>query len=106
MPITLPRRLQWTILALLFAVAGGDRVAGGEAPGHLQSIVRALAPAVGLAKKKDGDAVEHAVRINAKFAAAALAQTEPVLGRLTQSGHVKVLAAKYDLSTGQVEIFP
>ena len=79
---------------------------GGEAPGHLPAIVESLAPAVALARKKPGNAVENAVRINAKLGTAALAQSEPILRAAVTSGRVKVVAARYDLGTGQVEIFP
>lgn len=81
-------------------------VAGGEVPGHLPSIVESLAPAVGMARKKPGDAVENAVRINAKLSAAALAQSQPVLAAATLGGQVKIVAARYDLATGQVEFLP
>jgi carbonic anhydrase len=81
-------------------------VAGGEAPGHIKSIVASLAPAVGLARKKPGDPVDNAVRIGAKLSAAALAQNEPILGELVKAGKIKVLAARYDLATGQVEFLP
>jgi len=81
-------------------------VAGGEAPGHLGSIVESLAPAVTMARKKPGDPIENAVRINAKLSAAALAQSEPILRKAVTAGEIKVLAARYDLATGQVEFLP
>lgn len=81
-------------------------VAGGEAPGHIKSIVASLSPAVGLAKKKPGDPVDNAVRIAAKLSAAALAQNEPILGELVKAGKIKVLAARYDIANGQVEFLP
>jgi carbonic anhydrase len=81
-------------------------VAGGEAPGHIKSILASLAPAVGLARKKPGDPVDNAVRIGAKLTAANLAQNEPILGELVKHGRIKVLAARYDLASGQVEFFP
>jgi carbonic anhydrase len=78
-------------------------VAGGEAPGHLKSIVESLSAAVAMAKKKPGDPVDNAVRINAKQEANALTQTEPILAEAVKSGSVMVVAAKYDIATGQVE---
>lgn len=81
-------------------------VAGGEAPGHLKSIVASLADAVALARKKPGDPVDNAVRVNAKLAATALAQSEPLLGEAVKAGQLKVVAARYDITTGQVEFFP
>lgn len=81
-------------------------VAGGEAPGHLGAIVESLAPAVKMARQKPGDAVENAVRINARLSAAALAQSEPILHEAATEGRLKVVAARYDLATGQVEFLP
>lgn len=78
-------------------------VAGGEAPGHIKSIVESLSDAVSMAKKKPGDAVDNAVRISAKLSAAALAKAEPIVGEAVKSGGVKVVAARYDIATGQVE---
>ena len=59
--------------------------------------------AVSMAKKKPGDAVDNAVRISAKLSAAALAQSEPIVGEAVKSGQVQVVAARYDIATGQVE---
>jgi carbonic anhydrase len=78
-------------------------VAGGEAPGHIKAIVESLSDAVEMAKKKPGDPVDNAVRINAKLEAAALAQAEPIVVEEVKAGHVKVVAARYDIATGQVE---
>lgn len=81
-------------------------VAGGEAPGHLKAIVTALSPAVNMAQKKPGDPVENTVRIAAKLSAAALAGNEPILGEWVKAGKVKVVAARYELTTGLVEFIP
>ena len=81
-------------------------VAGGEAPGHIKNIVTALSPAVNMGQKKPGDAVENTVRIAAKLSAAALAANEPIVAELVKAGKVKVIAARYDLATGQVEFLP
>lgn len=78
-------------------------VAGGETPGHIRAIVESINPAV--AKKKPGDALENAIRINAKLSAA-LAQSEPILREAVTAGHLKIVAARYDLASGQVEFLP
>ncbi len=78
-------------------------VAGGEAPGHIKSIVEDLADAVSMAKKKPGDPVDHAVRINAKLTAAGIGASAPILAEAVKAGHVQVVAARYDLATGTVE---
>lgn len=78
-------------------------VGGGELPGHLSSIAESLASAVAMAKKKPGDAVENAVRINAKLSSAALAGLEPIIGEAVKAGKVRVVAARYDIATGVVD---
>jgi len=81
-------------------------VAGGEAPGHIKSIVDSLEPAVAMAKKKPGDAVDNAVRIAARLSAAALAQAEPIIAEAAKAGKIKIAAARYDITTGQVDFLP
>jgi carbonic anhydrase len=81
-------------------------VAGGEVPGHLKSIVESLEPAVAMAKKEPGDTVDNAVSINARLSAAALARMAPIVGEAVTAGHIKVVAARYDIATGQVEFLP
>ena len=78
-------------------------VAGGEAPGHLKSIVESLQAAVAMAKQKPGDPVDNAVRINARLEANTLTQTEPIVAELVKTGKVTVVAARYDIATGAVE---
>lgn len=79
-------------------------VQGGELPGHLPSIAESLAPAVAMAAKKPGDRVENAVRIHARLSAAALPGLSPLLAAAVKSGHLAIVAARYDLTTGRVEI--
>jgi len=81
-------------------------VAGGHAPGHIHSIVESIAPALKAVQKQDGDKVANTVRENARRVAAILRDAEPILGEAVKSGHVKVVAACYDLATGRVEILP
>ncbi|MFT3867984.1 MAG: carbonic anhydrase [Nibricoccus sp.] len=78
-------------------------VSGGEAPGHIKDIVDDIIPAASMAKKKPGDPVENAVRINTKFTANAISQAEPILGHAVKAGQLKVVSARYDISTGAVE---
>ena len=79
-------------------------VAGGEAPGHLQSVVDALEPAVEQTKGQAGDPVDNAVRANAQRMAGILTHVEPILSEAIKAGKLKVVAARYDLDSGQVEI--
>jgi carbonic anhydrase len=81
-------------------------VGGGEAPGHIRSIVGALEPAVEQVKGLPGDKAENALRANAQFVASILRRVEPILGESVKAGKVKVVAARYDLESGRIEILP
>lgn len=78
-------------------------IAGGEAHGHVKSIIESLSSATNMAKKKPGDPVDNAVRISAKLTAVAVSQSEPVMAESTKTGKVVVVAARYDIATGAVE---
>ena len=79
-------------------------VAGGEVPGHLRSIVDYLAPAVEQSKGLPGDKVDNAVRANALRGAEILAHVEPILKDAASRTNFLIVAARYDLTTGKVEI--
>jgi carbonic anhydrase len=77
------------------AALGGD-----SAPGHINSLVRDIQPAVTAAKGKDGDALANAVHENdAEVAAKIEKQTQ--LGDL--ASQVRIVEGYYDLDTGKVE---
>ncbi len=79
-------------------------VAGGDAPGHIGSIVKSIEPAVRAAAEKSGDPVDNAVTANAALMAAALRKSNPILAEAVEHGALRVEAAKYDLVTGRVEL--
>jgi carbonic anhydrase len=79
-------------------------VAGGHAPGHLGSIVESIEPAVALSAGEPGDRIDNAVRANARRMAALLGKSAPILSEAMAHGHLKVVAARYDLSSGRVEL--
>ncbi len=79
-------------------------VKGGEAPGHIEDIVKAIEPAVDEAKKKCGkcDLVEKAAHINVQRAVRQLRTSEPLLAEMVKSGKLTVAGAFYDLDSGTV----
>ncbi len=79
-------------------------VAGGEAPGHIRSVVEALEPAVEQVKNLPGDKVDNAVRANAQRGAEILTHVEPFLKEAISHAKLVVVAARYDLATGRLEI--
>ena len=81
-------------------------VAGGHAPGHIASIVKSIEPALEAVEHQEGDKVDNTVRANARRVADILSQVEPIIGEAVKAGKVKVVAGRYDIATGQVEILP
>ena len=71
-----------------------------HAPGHIQSLVRDIQPAVKAAKGKPGDALAAATTENARQVAAQI-KTKAALGDLAKE--VRIVPAIYDLETGKIE---
>jgi carbonic anhydrase len=93
--------------ARLVVVLGHERcgavkaaLASDHAPGHIDSLVRDIQPAVMAAKGKPGDALDATITENARQVAAQI-KTKAVLGDLAKE--VRILFAIYDLDTGKVE---
>ncbi|MEO7319127.1 MAG: carbonic anhydrase [Chthoniobacteraceae bacterium] len=91
----------------LIVVLGHERcgavtaaLAGDSAPGHVQSLVRDIQPAVKATKGKEGNPLDLAIAENARLVAAQI-RKEAVLGELAKD--VRVVSAVYDLDTGKVE---
>jgi carbonic anhydrase len=70
------------------------------APGHVNTLVRDIQPAVAAAKGKPGDPLVNTIAANARLVVDRI-QNEAVLGDLT--AEVLVVPAIYDLDTGRVE---
>jgi carbonic anhydrase len=75
-------------------------LASDTAPGHIQSLVRDIQPAVQATKGKAGDATDLAIAENARLMAAKI-RREAALGDLVKD--VKIIPAVYDLDSGKVE---
>jgi carbonic anhydrase len=78
-------------------------VAGGNLPGHLNSLVKAIAPAVEQAKAQSGDTVDNAIVANVHLNVEKLKTMEPIFAEKVKAGALKVVGAKYSLETGTVE---
>jgi len=93
--------------ARLIVVLGHQRcgaviaaMAGDTAPGHVQSLVRDIQPAVQAVKDKQVDATDLAIAENARLMADKI-RTEAALGDLAKD--VRIISAVYNLDTGKVE---
>jgi carbonic anhydrase len=73
--------------------------AKGNAPGHIQSIVTAIKPAVEATVNGDLDAT---IKANVKYVVDALRSSTPILKAKVDSGEVRVIGAYYSLDSGAV----
>ena len=81
-------------------------VKGGEAPGHLKSLVESIQPAVDEAKKmnNEGELLNNSIDNNIKNIQKSLESAEPILSEKVRKGELKVVGARYHLDTGVVQI--
>jgi carbonic anhydrase len=85
--------------------AVGAAVKGGpNHSGHLETLIRAINPAVEDAKEQPGDLLDNAVKSNANLVAKQLNTSEPILKEIVKKGKLKIVSARYDLDDGKVEI--
>ena len=91
----------------LIVVLGHERcgavtaaLAGGSAPGHVNSLVRDIQPAVAASKGKEGDALTNAIHENDAEVADKI-RKQAQLGELASK--VRVVEGYYDLDTGEIE---
>jgi carbonic anhydrase len=80
--------------------AVGAAIASDTAPGHVQSLVRDIQPAVQAVKGKQGDATDLAIAENARLMADKI-RNDSALGDLAKD--VRTIPAVYNLDTGKVE---
>lgn len=79
-------------------------VQGGEAPGHIGSIVQTIQPAVQASRGQEGDAVLNAILVNVQMMVEKIQYSQPILAELVEKGHVKVIGGIYHLDSGKFEI--
>jgi carbonic anhydrase len=73
-------------------------------PGHLPSLVMALAPAVKTSEQQTGDALANAIRQNVVDTVARLKSAGPVLNAAVDQNKLKVVGGIYRLKTGKVDV--
>jgi len=81
-------------------------IAGGEASGHIGSLVAAINPAVERARKKgkEEQLLNNSIDENVRMIALELRSSEPLLSRLVKEGKLEIVGARYRLDSGRVEI--
>jgi carbonic anhydrase len=73
-------------------------------PGSIGPMVAAIVPAAQAVNGKPGDFVDNAVRESARRTAQQIATKSKIVADLIKAGKVKVVAGRYDLDDGKVEI--
>jgi carbonic anhydrase len=71
-------------------------------PGHLPSLVTALAPAVKASLDQPGDNLDNAIRQNVVLTVAGLKTATPILSKAVEDDKLRVVGAVYDLADGRV----
>src|SRR5579863_9332618 len=72
-------------------------------PGHLPSLVKALAPAVTAVLAKSGDVLANAIEENVRQNVAALKNASPILNAAVDEKRVAIVGGVYRLATGAVD---
>lgn len=72
---------------------------------HVNSIIKALAPAVRKAEHQPGDRVENAVRNNVRHVLGQIA-SDDTIQKYIETGQVTLVGGYYHMETGEVEFIP
>lgn len=73
-------------------------------PGHMPSLVEAIAPAVKAVASHSGDTLSNAIRQNVFDNVAKLKSATPILSAAVNDGKLKVVGGIYRLQSGKVEL--
>jgi len=77
---------------------------GATYPGSILPMVQKIVPAAQAALERPGDFVDNTVRESARRTARMIASKSKIVADRVKAGKVKVVAARYDLDDGKVEI--
>jgi carbonic anhydrase len=99
----------------LMLVLGHDRCGAVDAtikslkddkplPGHIPSLVAAIAPAVKASSQQSGDALANATRQNVIDNVSALKSATPILSAAVEQNKLKIVGGIYRLNTGRVDL--
>ena len=80
---------------------------GHEAPpGHILAVVEQIQNNLVAIKPGEGEPVEQAMQCNARAVARTINNSKPIMEHLVKAGNVTVVAARYDLDSGEVTPLP
>ncbi len=79
-------------------------VQGGDAQGHIASIIRAIQPAVSAVKGQEGDAILNATIQHVRLTVSQIAACPPIIDTMATKGQLQVVGALYALDKGTVTL--
>jgi carbonic anhydrase len=74
----------------------------GNFPGHINSLIDALQPALEKAKKQSGDLIENTVNENVAMAVQKLKSSGAVIEPFIHHGTLKIIGATYNMDDGSI----
>lgn len=78
--------------------------AGGDLPGHLNSLTFPIKAAIENAKKQAGDLLDNSVKENVRSIVKQLQNSEPILSHLVSENKLTIVGAYYDLDSGAISM--
>ena len=79
-------------------------VKGGQPPGHINSLVQAIKPALDRLKKQSTDWVNIVAKENVKIGVERLRISEPILTARYEEGNIDIVGAFYNIKSGKVSL--
>ncbi len=79
---------------------------GGAAPGAIGRLIEEIRPVVEETRGLPGAWLDNAVEANVRHTVLALKHAKPILEEAIEAGHVRIVGAIYDLTTGEVRFLP
>ena len=80
-------------------------IKGGNPPGHINSLVQAIKPALDRLKEQSPDWVNIVAKENVKIGVERLRTIDPILTARYDEGDIDIVGAFYDIKTGKVHIY-
>ena len=79
-------------------------VKGGQPPGHINSLVQAIKPALDRLKKQSPDWVNIVAKENIKIGVERLRISDPILTARYEEGNIDIVGAFYNIKSGKVSL--
>ena len=79
-------------------------IKGGNPPGHINSLVQAIKPALDRLKKQSPDWVNIVAKENVKIGVERLRTIDPILTARYDEGDIDIVGAFYDIKSGKVSL--